>query len=73
MYNRARRFLAKEDIGMDVVRRELAPDVVFDHALGRMAKSDYGMMAAVIVNKRLREMFTDPREATLRNVKARGI
>jgi len=71
MYNRARRFLAKEDIGMDVVRRELAPDVVCDHALGRMAKSDYGMMAAVIVNKRLREMFTDPREATLRNVKVR--
>jgi len=69
LFPRMRRYLAKADVGMDIVRRNLAPQVVLSHELGDIALKNFGMATAVVTNRRTEEWFATAEEATLRNVK----
>ena len=69
LFPRMRRYLAKANVGMDLVRRQLAPQVVLSHELGPIGLKNFGMATAVVTNRRTEEWFASAEEATLRNVK----
>ncbi|MBR3956496.1 MAG: hypothetical protein IKJ89_01440, partial [Kiritimatiellae bacterium] len=70
MYDRMRVVLARENVGMDVVRRHLVPEVVLSHDLGKALPDNFELATATIVNRRTTKWFPTAEEATLRNVTA---
>ena len=71
LYPRMRRFLAKENVGMDIVLRQLTPSVVFSHELGNIALRGFGMATAVVTNRRTEEWCGSEAAATLKDVTLR--
>lgn len=71
MYNRMRRALALRNVGMDVVRRELVPEVVVSHNLGSCGLDGFMPVFALVTNRRTDKWFPKAGEAVLRNVKVK--
>ena len=69
--NRRRRALALRNVGMDIVRRELVPEVVLAHSLGKTGIGGHAFIDAVVINRRTDKWLPAPGEAHLRNVKVR--
>ena len=62
-----RRALAQMDVGMDVVRRHLKPELALDYSL-RGAGADPPRILLQVHNTRTASWYTDPEEATLAGV-----
>lgn len=71
MYNRTRRVLAKLGVGMDIVRRELVPELFVDYDLGAVGETGYGCITVYVRNARTKKWFPFSDEAVLKNVKVR--
>ena len=71
MYNRTRRALAKLGVGMDIVRRELAPELFVDYDFASVGETGYGSVNVYVRNARTEKWFPDADEAVLKNVKVR--
>ena len=69
--NRRRRALALRNVGMDIVRRELVPEVVLAHKLGKTGMGGHANIDVVIINRRTDKWLPAPGEAHLKNVKVR--
>lgn len=70
MYDRTRVVLARENVGMDIVRRHLVPEVILSHDIGKALRNNFELATATIVNRRTTKWFPTEDEATLRNVRA---
>ena len=70
-YLRRRRWMAKTDVNMDIVRAHLKPTPRPTHALGDVQVGDVGLVEVPIENPRDESWFVNPDEAVLKNVKVR--
>ena len=59
MYPRARRFLAKEKVNLDIVRSYLKPSLTVSHNMGTVAVGGFAMVTAVVTNLRDEKWLPD--------------
>lgn len=67
----SRRFLAQQQVGMDVIERNLKPELAFDYTIKDAKRGDFQPVWVQVHNTRDASWFVDPNEATLRDVRVK--
>jgi len=68
-----RRFLAQQKVGMDVVERNLKPELAFDYTIQDARAGAFAPVWVQVHNTRDAEWFASPEDAALRNVRVQLI